>query len=184
MMKGNAPPSGFAIWLTGLPSSGKTATARALGRLLSRRKIHVQILDSDELRKILTPNPTYLPEERDWFYRAITFLAGILTDNGVNVLISATAPRRVYRDGARSRIKRFAEVHIDCPIEVCRTRDTKGLWEQAMRGEISTLPGSGAVYEPPISPEVRVDTGQSSAEHAARHVLRELKARHFINSAP
>jgi len=171
--KGIGP--GFAIWLTGLPSSGKTVIAQALSRLLLERGISVQILDSDDLRKRFTPNPTYSPEERDWFYEVITFLAGLLTDNGVNVVIAATAPRRAYREGARSRIKRFAEVHIDCPKEVCRKRDPKGLWKQAERGEIATLPGSGEPYEPPLSPEVRVDTADLSIEDAAQHVLRNLE---------
>ncbi|OGP94088.1 MAG: hypothetical protein A2157_03640 [Deltaproteobacteria bacterium RBG_16_47_11] len=83
---------GFAIWLTGLPSSGKTTLANALSFLLSERGISVQILDSDDLRRRLTPHPTSSHEERDWFYDMIIFLAELLTSNGVNILISATAP--------------------------------------------------------------------------------------------
>jgi len=167
--------TGFAIWLTGLPSSGKTVIAQGLGRLLLKRGISVQILDSDDLRKRFTPNPTYSLEERDWFYEVITFLAGLLTDNGVNVLIAATAPQRAYRDGARSRIKRFSEVHVDCPKEVCRRRDPKGLWKQADTGEIATLPGCGEPYEEPVSPEVRVETAILSIEEAAQLILSDLE---------
>ncbi len=171
----NAIQPGFAIWLTGLPSSGKTVIAQAISRLLLKRGISVQILDSDDLRKRFTPNPTYSPEERDWFYEIITFMAGLLTDNGVNVLVAATAPRRAYRDGARLRIKRFAEVYVDCPREVCRKRDPKGLWRQADSGEIATLPGAGEPYEPPLFPEIRVDTAAGSIEEAAQQVLRDLE---------
>ncbi|MFN2243769.1 MAG: adenylyl-sulfate kinase, partial [Anaerolineae bacterium] len=117
---------GFALWLTGLPSSGKTTLAHALRRLLAERGIAVQILDSDELRRRLTPNPTYSAEERDWFYNIVTFLAELLTANGVNVLIAATASRQAYRQAARERIARLAEVYVECPPDVCRARDPKG----------------------------------------------------------
>ncbi|MGD9047534.1 MAG: adenylyl-sulfate kinase [Anaerolineae bacterium] len=165
---------GFAIWLTGLPSSGKTTLAHALRRLLAERGIGVQILDSDELRRRLTPVPAYSGGERDWFYDVVTFLAGLLTDNGVNILIAATAPRRAYREAARDRLARFAEVYVHCSPEVCQARDPKGLWARADRGEIATLPGAGVPYEPPEYPEVRVDTAHLSIEEAARRILDEL----------
>lgn len=171
---------GFAMWLTGLPSSGKTTLAHALSGLLRERGIAVQILDSDELRRRLTPNPVYSAEERDWFYDAITFLAELLTANGVNVVIAATASRRVYRQRARERIVRFAEVYVACSPEVCRARDPKGLWERADRGEITNLPGRGAVYEAPRFPEAAVDTDRSSPQAAARHILRQLDERDFL----
>lgn len=171
---------GFAIWLTGLPSSGKTTLAHAMSRLLAERGIAVQILDSDELRRRLTPNPTYSAEERDWFYDIVTFLAELLTTNGVNVLIAATASRRAYRRAARDRIARFAEVHVECPPTICRARDPQGLWERADRGEITNLPGAGAPYEAPDAPEARVDTACYSAEEAARRIMRRLDARGFL----
>ena len=173
---------GFAIWLTGLPSSGKTTLAHALSRLLRERGFAVQILDSDELRRRLTPNPRYSVEERDWFYDTITFLAELLTTNGVNVLIAATASRRAYRRAARERIARFAEVHVECAPEVCRARDPKGLWERADGGEITNLPGANAPYEAPDAPETRVDTARYSAGEAARRILRRLDARGFFAS--
>jgi adenylylsulfate kinase len=171
---------GFALWLTGLPSSGKTTLAQALSRLLHERGIIVQILDSDELRRRLTPEPTYSQEERDWFYDIITFVAELLTANGVDVLIAATAPRRAYRQSARERMDRFAEVYVECPPEVCRARDAKGLWERADRGEITTLPGVGTPYEAPDAPEVRVDTACFSAEQAAHCVQRQLDRAGFL----
>ena len=165
---------GFAIWLTGLPSSGKTTLAHALSRLLAERGIEVQLLDSDDLRRELTPNPTYSDAERGWFYDMVSLLAGLLTDNGVNVVIAATASRRVYRQAARGRIVQFAEVYVHCSPEECRVRDPKGLWERADRGEITTLPGAGVPYEPPECPEVRVDTAYLSIEEAACRILDRL----------
>ena len=179
MPKGVQP--GFAIWLTGLPSSGKTTLAHALSDVLLEQGVRVQVLDSDELRRRLTPNPTYSPEERDWFYDVITFLAELLTDNGVNVLIAATASRRAYRQAARARIGRFAEVYVHCSPEVCRMRDPKGLWKRAGKGQITGLPGLGTAYEPPESPEVRVDTVRLSSEAAAHQILHQLDKQKFFS---
>jgi adenylylsulfate kinase len=179
-MPNNVPP-GFAIWLTGLPSSGKTTVAHALGDLLAERGIAAQVLDSDELRTRLTPNPQYTPQERDWFYAMVTFLAELLTKNGVNCLIAATASRRAYREAAQRRIGRFAEVYVDCSPEVCYGRDPKGLWQRAQKGEITALPGMGMPYEPPESPDARVDTGGLSAEAAAEHILSQLDGKGFFS---
>ena len=172
---------GFAIWLTGLPSSGKTTVAHALSDLLAERGIAVQLLDSDELRTRLTPKPRYSSEERDWFYNMISFLAELLTSNGVNSLIAATASQRAYREAARRRIKRFAEVYVDCPPAVCQERDPKGLWQRAHKGEIAALPGFGSPYEPPESPDVRVDTGRFSAKAAAKDILSQLDSKGFFS---
>jgi adenylylsulfate kinase len=177
IQKGIKP--GFAIWLTGLPSSGKTTIAKALKNLLLERDITAQVLDSDDLRQRLTPHPTYSPEERTWFYDLVTFLAELLTDNGVNVIIAATASRRAYRQAARACIKRFAEVYVDCSPEVCRARDSKGLWKKADKGEIGFLPGVGESFEPPESPEVRLDTAGLSIDAAAHHILYELDKKGF-----
>ncbi len=172
---------GFAIWFTGLPASGKTTLARALQRQLEAEGIRVQLLDSDELRRRLTPHPTYRAEERDWFYETIVFLAELLTRNGVNVLIAATAPARRYRDAARARLARFAEVLVACPPDVCRARDPKGLWGRADRGDISAFPGVGVAYEPPSSPELRVNTAHLTVEEATRRILVTLGEREFFS---
>jgi adenylylsulfate kinase len=171
---------GFAIWLTGLPASGKTTLAYALRARLLRPGTAIQILDSDELRRQLTPKPTYSPQERDWFYGMIVFLAELLTRNGVNVLIAATAPRRAYREAARRRLARFAEVYVACSAEVCRARDPKGLWQQAEQGEITTLPGQGMVYEPPEAPQVQVDTTHLSVEATVDYILGQFQQQEFF----
>ncbi len=165
---------GFAIWLTGLPASGKTSLATVLRPLLRARGAAVQILDSDDLREIFTPTPTYSAEERDWFYNVITYLAGLLTNNGVNVLIAATAPQRTYREAARARIARFAEVYVACTASVCRARDPKRLWQRADKGEITDLPGADLPYEVPPAAEIRVDTDRLAADDAARFILDKL----------
>jgi adenylylsulfate kinase len=140
--------AGFAIWLTGLPSSGKTALAHELSGLLGERGIAVQILDSDELRRRLTPNPDYSAEERDWFYDTITFLAELLTANGVHVVIAATACRRAFRQRARDRIARFAEVYV-----ACGTR--RGCGSGRTAGRSPTCPGKVPCTKHPAPPRLR-----------------------------
>ncbi len=171
---------GFALYLTGLPASGKTTLAHALREMLSQRGISVQILDSDEMRRVFTPHPTYSPEERDWFYEVLTFIAGLLVDNGVNVIIAATAPRLSHRQAVRARIERFAEVYVSCPPAICRQRDAKGLWQRADSGEIETLPGAGAPYETPASPEIVANTAELSVRQAARRVIDQMKKKGLI----
>ena len=171
---------GFVLWFTGLPASGKTTLARSLSKQLAAQNIATQLLDSDLLRRQLTPQPAYTPTERDWFYNTVIFLAELLADNGVNVLIAATAPRRAYREAARFRLSRFAEIYVECSPETCRARDPKGLWQRADKGEITSLPGAGTEYEPPPSPEIRVNTDQLSIETAVAQIVSQLKEQGFF----
>jgi adenylylsulfate kinase len=176
----SAQNRGFAIWLTGLPASGKSTLAQALAQWLDDQNMTVQILDSDELRRRLTPHPTYSDDEREWFYEMIGWLAELLTQNGVNVLIAATAPRRPYRQAARQRIGRFAEVYVACAPDVCRARDPKRLWARADRGIITNLPGAGTFYEPPQSAEVTVQTDKLSIEDGVYHIIHQLRKQGFF----
>jgi adenylylsulfate kinase len=166
---------GWAIWLTGLPASGKTALAQALRRKLSEHGVAAIVLDSDELRRVMTPNASYAPAERDWFYDRLVELADWLTGAGENVIIAATGSRRCYRAAARARMApRFAEIWLRCPKDICRSRDRKGLYLRAEAGLLSNLPGADAPYEPPEAPEVVVDTSQQTPEQAADLVLAAL----------
>lgn len=180
----SAPPAapGFALWLTGLPASGKSTLARALQSQLAARGIHTLILDSDELRAILTPQPSYSDAERDWFYGVLAHLAAWLTRNGINVLIAATANRRVYRQAAREQIERFAEIYVQCSLATCCQRDPKGIYAAANAGQAAHVPGIGSTFEPPLSPEVVVDTEQYEPAQAAALVLTHLAT--FFNTTP
>lgn len=171
---------GFVLWFTGLPSSGKTTIGCIVRDRLRDEGFVVQLLDSDALRKVFTPQPTYSRQERDWFYGVVVYVAGLLADNGVNVIIAATGARRAYRDAARKRLARFAEVYVHCTPAVCRQRDPKGLWEKAARGEISGLPGADEPYEQAAAPEASVNTEQTNPEEAAAHVLAQLQEAHFF----
>lgn len=162
---------GFAIWLTGLPASGKTTLAVELASALRVRGVQVQILDSDELREVLTPEPTFSRQERDWFYETMVFIGQLLTRNGVNVVFAATASRRHYRAAARQAIPRFAEVYVRCSLETCMARDRKGVYAKGLSGESTTVPGLQVPYEPPVAPELTVDTENQSPREGVSRIL-------------
>lgn len=166
---------GWTIWLTGLPASGKTALAQALRRKLAEQGVAVIVLDSDELRRIMTPNASYAPAERDWFYDRLVELADWLTRAGENVIIAATGNRRCYRAAARARLApRFAEIWLRCASDICRSRDWKGLYQSADSGLLNNLPGVNAPYECPVSPDVVIDTSQKTPDAAADLILSTL----------
>ena len=165
----------MVLWLTGLPASGKTTLAKELLRLLADRGLKAELLDADSLRSILTPRPTYTDQERDWFYETLVYLAELLSKHGIAVVVAATAHRRAYRDEARRRLSRFAEIYVQCDIETCRQRDPKDLYAAARRGDITSLPGEQVTFEAPESPEVRVDTSKLAPPEAARAVMEQLE---------
>jgi adenylylsulfate kinase len=148
----------FAVWLTGHSGSGKSAIARELLHRLYQRGVEVSVLESDVMRTQLTPFPRYDDADRDFFYAFVVKIGVALVEEGKAVVFDATANRRAYRDAARKRIARFAEVHVDTPLEVCVARDPKGLYRKGMK-----IP-----YEAPIAPELVVhgETG-TPQEHAA-----------------
>ena len=161
---------GFAIWITGIPASGKSSLTRELVKKLANRGISVVVLESDEMRTILTPVPTYDQKERDAFYRALALIGGVITRSGVPVVFDATANKRAYREYARTLIPRFVEVYVTCPLEICMKRDPKGIYGRAVAGKTVTVPGVQAAYEPPHNPDITLD-GRNPPEASADDVL-------------
>ncbi|MCD6443617.1 adenylyl-sulfate kinase [Candidatus Bathyarchaeota archaeon] len=172
--------AGWVMWVTGLPSSGKSTLARGVAERLRRLGVKVEVLESDELRRVLTPNPSYSEEERRWFYGVLVYIAGLLARNGVNVIIDATGNRRAYRELARKRFERFVEVYVRCPLEVCMRRDVKGLYRKALEGVVKTLPGLQTPYEEPRNPEIAVDTDRLSPEESVETVLDGLRSLGYL----
>jgi adenylylsulfate kinase len=167
----------FAVWLTGLPGSGKSAIARPLLEQLHARSIEVAVLESDVLRTQLTPFARYDEKERDFFYSSLAQLGVLLVAQGRAVLFDATANRRAYRDLARRQIARFAEVFVDTPLEVCRARDPKGLYRG---GRTTTLPGAQAEYEPPPAPELVIPGASGTPQEAAARIVALLEQRGWL----
>jgi adenylylsulfate kinase len=163
---------GAIVWFTGLPSSGKTTLARRAQARLAAAGRPAVVLDSDELRDALDAH-SYAPGDRDRFYRAVAALAVLVARQGVVALVAATAPRRADRDRARDELgqgpepRRFIEVWVDTPLAECEARDPKGLYAQARQGGTDQLPGVGAAYEPPVSPEVTAKGGFDDAALAS-----------------
>jgi len=164
----------FAVWVTGLPASGKSTLAAALKSQLADRGIDIEVLESDVLRRVFTPNPRYDEAERELFYRQITFVGTLLLKHGIPVLFDATANRRQYRDHARGQIQKFLEVYVDCPLEVCLARDPKGIYSRARDGALDSVPGLQAAFEPPATPDVLVHGDWEPPEAAARRVIAKL----------
>ena len=171
--------SAFAVWLTGLPASGKSTVARALAAELAGKGVRAAVLESDAVRREITPDATYGEAERDAFYATVAYLARMLVLHGVPVIVDATANRRTYRDRAREAIPRFLEVHVRCPLAVCRARDPKGIYRRGADGTAQNVPGISATYEPPLLPEVVVD-GERDDPAAAGRIVSELEKKGFL----
>ncbi len=166
----------FAVWFTGIPGSGKTALSKCTASILRQRGINVRILELDEIRRFITPNPTYSEEERDIVYASLAYMAKLLTECNVNVFIDATANRRKYRDKAREIIPRFAEVYVKCSLKVAMEREAhrkavfspKHIYDKAKAG--ATVPGVNVPYEEPLQPEVIVDSDKVTIYQGAKKV--------------
>jgi len=170
----------FAVWVTGLPASGKSTLVRSLTAQLSALGIEPAVLESDVLRPIFTPHAQYREEDRDAFYSQMAYVGTLLTRHGVPVVFDATANRRSYREKARKQIPRFLEVYIDCPLDICKARDPKGIYRKGELGRATAVPGLQAPYEPPENPDVVVRGDLESAEQAASRIVAELQARGFL----
>jgi len=177
---GSEVEAGFAVWITGLPASGKSTVTAVLAEELSVRGVKVAVLESDALRRVFTPHPRYDEEEREVFYGSMVHVGRLLTEHGVSVIFDATANRRAYRDRARQQIPRFIEVYVDSSLAVCMARDPKGIYHKAREGAAATVPGIQTAYEPPERPEVVVRGDQERPERAAQHVVDKLIERGYL----
>lgn len=168
----------WAIWITGLPGSGKTTLARAVAAALSVRGVAVKRLELDEIRRVITPTPTYATAEREIVYRALVYMAKLLTEAGVPVIIDATGHRRAWRELARMLIPHFAEVQLRCPLAVCVERERMRQSGLAPRGIYAragqpgaTVPGLSVPYEESHSPELVLDTDTTDLWTQVQEVL-------------
>ena len=167
----------WVMWFTGLPGCGKTTIADRVKTKLSEKGTYAKILQLDEIRRAITPEPKYTEEERDIVYASLAYMAKLLAEEGINVIIDATANRRRYRDLARSLIPNFAEVFIRTPLEVCMEREKKrialfsprDIYKKASATN-AAVPGVNVAYEEPQSPEIEVDAARMSSEESARHI--------------
>ncbi len=170
---------GGTVWLTGLPSSGKTTLSRTLADQLRAEGHRVQILDGDEIRASLSAGLGFSKEDRDTNVRRIGYVAGLLAGHGVTVLVPVIAPyassRAAVRELHEANGVSYLEVHVATPVETCADRDVKGLYAKQAAGVIKGLTGVDDPYEAPIDPDLRLQTETQTVEESTRQ-LRELLA--------
>lgn len=175
--------SGFVVWFTGLSGAGKSTLAARLAAELSRRGVHVETLDGDEVRTHLSKGLSFSREDRDTNVRRIGFVAKLLARSGACAITAAISPYADVRDAQRRAIPRFVEVYCECPVDVLAARDPKGLYQRALAGEIQHFTGVNDPYEPPTDPEVHCRTDRESTDESLAKILSKLDALGYITAA-
>jgi len=171
---------GFTLWFTGLPCSGKSAVADKVAEILKKRGMRVERLDGDIVRQSLTRDLGFSRKDRDENIRRVTFVAKLLTRNGVAVLTSFISPYREIRAESRREIGHFIEVYAKCSLDVCIQRDIKGMYQKAIRGEIKEFTGISDPYEEPLNPEILLETDKETLEESTSKVLKRLEELDYL----
>ena len=172
---------GFTLWFTGLSGAGKSTLSQAVADELQRRGRTVERLDGDEVRTRLSRGLGFSKADRDENIRRIGFVARLLSRNGAIAIAAAISPYRDVRDEVRrDHDAPFVEIFVDCPIETLVKRDPKGLYAKALRGEIQQFSGISDPYEPPLKPEITVQTDRESIDVSRDAVLRWLETQKLI----
>ncbi|GHH57000.1 adenylyl-sulfate kinase [Streptomyces candidus] len=182
--EGRRADGGATVWLTGLPSAGKTTIARALAERLRAEGRRVELLDGDEIREFLSAGLGFGRGDRHLHVQRIGFVAELLASHGVLVLVPVIAPyadsREVVRRCHRQAGTAYVEVHVATPVEVCSVRDVKGLYAKQAAGELSGLTGVDDPYEAPVAPDLRIDSQDRTVEESAGAVHALLTERGLL----
>jgi adenylylsulfate kinase len=182
-MERKSSGKGFCLWLTGLPSAGKTTISRELAPRLASLGWPVELLDGDEVRKGLSSDLGFDRASREQHARRVTFVAKLLARNGMIPIVALISPYATSRAHAREQIGPFVEVYIRTPVEVCEQRDAKGLYKKARAGEIHDFTGVDDPYEVPEHPDITVDTTRTTPAESAMYVIAELERLGWLSSA-
>jgi len=173
---------GVTIWLTGLSGSGKSTIAFELEHALIENRHQAYILDGDNIRHGLNKNLGFSPEDRTENIRRIGEVAKLFTDASVITIAAFISPYREDRDGVRKLLNNgeFIEVYVECPLDVCEERDTKGLYKKARAGEVKDFTGISAPYEEPLNSELTIDSSKLTVEESTRAVLNYLEEKGYV----
>jgi len=178
---------GATVWLTGLPSSGKSTLAFTVEHALIERGHLAYVLDGDNIRHGLNKNLGFSPEDRAENIRRIGEVAKLFADAGLLTLTSFISPYRADRDQARQIHQAaglpFIEVFVKAPVEVCAQRDPKGLYAKARAGQLPEFTGVSAPYEEPLNPELVLDTSRLTPQQAAATILDYLEKQGLLSDA-
>ncbi|MFD8201061.1 adenylyl-sulfate kinase [Streptomyces sp. NPDC059701] len=177
----NHVTTGATVWLTGLPSAGKTTIAHELAGRLREEGHRVEVLDGDEIREFLSAGLGFGREDRHTNVQRIGFVAELLARNGVTALVPVIAPYADSRDAVRGRHEThgtaYVEVHVATPVEVCSVRDVKGLYAKQAAGELTGLTGVDDPYEEPVAPDLRIESQDQTVQESAAAVYALLSER-------
>ncbi len=171
-------PQGFTVWMTGLSGSGKSTLAGVLkDRFEKQYGRYVEILDGDEIRKGLSRDLGLSREDREEHARRVSYLAKVLSRNGVISIVALISPYKVSRQSAKETIgaDSFVEVYVKASLEKCEERDPKGLYKKARKGEITNMTGISDPYEPPENPDIVIETELGSPQESARVLIEGLQ---------
>ena len=173
---------GFVLWMTGLSGSGKTTIALDMEEKLKARGVHFERLDGDVVRESLTKDLGFTAEDRRKNIERVTFVAKLLSRNGIGCVCSFISPYQAVRDYVRENTTNFAEVFIDAPLEVVIERDVKGLYEKALAGEIPNFTGISDPFEAPEKPDVHIRTDLETVGESADKLIAYLESQGWIST--
>jgi adenylylsulfate kinase len=173
---------GFTLWFTGLPCSGKSILANAVAEDLKSKGMKVERLDGDIVRKSLTRDLGFSEEDRNMNIERVTFVAKLLTRNGVAVLASFVSPYNKIRAYSRNEIGEYILVYVKCPVEVCEDRDVKGMYAKARAGEIKDFTGIDHPFEEPDTADIIVETDKQSVEESKKIILKALESLGYLSN--
>jgi len=175
---------GATVWLTGLPSAGKTTIARRLGDRLRAEGHRVEVLDGDEIRRFLSAGLGFSRADRNTNVQRIGLVSEVLARNGVLSVVPVIAPYADSREAVRGRHAAsstpYIEVHVATPVEVCSERDVKGLYARQAAGQLKGLTGIDDPYEPPVDPDLVLPTQVQTPEESAGAVYAVLAERGLV----
>tara|TARA_Y100001978_G_scaffold3194_1_gene2706 strand:- start:414 stop:1037 length:624 start_codon:yes stop_codon:yes gene_type:complete len=173
---------GFVIWFTGLSGSGKSTLANALNEDLYAQKISTYLLDGDNIRYGLCKDLGFSDKDREENIRRIGEVANLFMNAGIVTITAFVSPFKSDRDRVRKIIgKDFIEIFCAANLDICETRDTKGLYKKARLGEIKDFTGISSPYEIPNNPEIIVETGSLDLKTSVRQIMKYLSEKEFLN---
>ena len=171
---------GFTLWFTGLPCSGKTVLADVIADELKKKGMKVERLDGDIVRKSLTRDLGFTEEDRNMNIERVTFVAKLLSRNGVAVLASFVSPYNKIRAYSREEIENYILVYVRCSLKECENRDVKGMYAKARAGEIKDFTGIDHPFEDPDNVDIVVETDKQTIEESKKIILKSLNEMGFL----
>ena len=174
----------FTVWITGLSGSGKSTIAQALDSYLKKMDfLNIEVLDGDLIRKTLSKDLGFSKRDRIKNMKRVGSLCYSINNNNLSVIAALISPIRKTRNEIRGKIKNFVEVYVECPIEECERRDTKGLYKKARLGKIKNFTGINSPYEIPLNPEVICKTDIENSKKCVEKIIAKLRELNYLKHA-